>query len=215
MALSRKHQQFVNEYVTCWNATEAYRRVYPKASDATARVNGSDLLTNTDIAKEIDRRVAENTMTANEVLVRLASQARGTIEPFVSQLPGSENVNIDITTPQARENLHLVKRITQRRVVRTKGDDEEIDDTTVSIELHDPQAALTTLAKHHGLLIDKNDNRNFDVDLSKLSDDQLERIAKGEDVLKVILDGYQSASKSGGRVGTATAGTDSDADHRD
>lgn len=60
----------------------------------------------------------------------------------------------------------------------------------------------------------KNDNLNFDVDLSKLSDAQLERIAKGEDVLKVILDGYQS-SKSGGRVGAAAASADSDVDHGD
>lgn len=58
------------------------------------------------------------------------------------------------------------------------------------------------------------DEIRHNIDYSKLSDAQLERIAKGEDVLKVILDGYQS-SKSGGRVGAATASADGDADHGD
>lgn len=38
------------------------------------------------------------------------------------------------------------------------------------------------------------ENRNVDIDLSKLSSEQLERVAAGEDVIKVIVDGYSSST---------------------
>ena len=77
MALSPKHRVFCEEYLKTWNATDAYQAAYPKSSRETARRNGSRLLTNADISEEIQRRVDEQTMSANEVLSRLAEQARG------------------------------------------------------------------------------------------------------------------------------------------
>lgn len=40
--------------------------------------------------------------------------------------------------------------------------------------------------------------QNFDIDLSKLTNEQLERIANGEDPIRVVLDGYISANQSAG-----------------
>ena len=42
----------------------------------------------------------------------------------------------------------------------------------------------------------RTDNRNYDIDLSKLSDEQLDRVAAGEDVMKVIIDGYIASNQS-------------------
>lgn len=40
--------------------------------------------------------------------------------------------------------------------------------------------------------VDRVENRNYDIDLSKLTNEQLERVAAGEDPLQVVLDGYVS-----------------------
>lgn len=44
-----KHEQFCQEYIVCLNATDAYQTSYPKCSTRTARSNGSELLTKTNI----------------------------------------------------------------------------------------------------------------------------------------------------------------------
>jgi hypothetical protein len=46
--------------------------------------------------------------------------------------------------------------------------------------------------------VERIDNRNYDIDLSKLTNDQLERVAAGEDPLQVVLDGYVATNKSSG-----------------
>ena len=96
-------------------------------------------------------------MGADEVLIRLGEHARGSLAPFTVQ--NGINILIDLTTVQAQANIHLIKKISQRRIVKrkSKDDDESEEDTTLSIEIYDAQAALTTLARHHGLLTDKTE----------------------------------------------------------
>ena len=78
--LTNKQQVFIEEYLRCWNATEAARRA--GYSEATARQIGSRLLTNVDIASEIECRLEELTMSPAEVLMRLTEQARSDIGQF-------------------------------------------------------------------------------------------------------------------------------------
>lgn len=60
MALSNKHMAFVDAYITNkFNATEAYLSAYQNVTRETAKVNGSKLLTNTDIIAEIQKRKDE------------------------------------------------------------------------------------------------------------------------------------------------------------
>ena len=56
---------------------------------------------------------------------------------------------------------------------------------------------LKTIGRGRGYM-ERVENRNYDIDLSKLSNEQLERVAAGEDPLQVVIDGYVSANKSGG-----------------
>lgn len=157
-------------------------------AESGAYAHGHKLLKNAEISEAISQRLTESAMSADEVVKRLGEHARGTVQPFLVQREDSNNITIDLTTPQAQANLHLIKKISQKHTLRTRGDDEEVEDTTLTIELYDAQGALNTLAKHHGLLADKS--YNFDIDLTKLNDEQLARIAKGEEPVKVVLDGY-------------------------
>lgn len=149
--ISRKHQQFINEYIRlrCSNATEAYCRVYPNSSREAARRSASEILTIPDILAEIDRRVAEETMSANEVLMRIADEARGDMGEFWSIQADGEPV-LDLISAQERGKLHLIKKIKVKTTTRTIAD---IDVTAkeVDFELYDAQAAKRMIGQHHKL----------------------------------------------------------------
>lgn len=77
--------------------------------------------------------------------------------------------DIDLAKAQEEGKLHLVK---------------SFNADTGRIELYDAQAAQVHLGKVHGLFRDVRDVRS--VDLTKLSDAQVDRLAEGEDILAVL-----------------------------
>ncbi|WP_288846678.1 terminase small subunit [uncultured Fructobacillus sp.] len=83
--LNEKQKNFVSEYVRLANATQAYISAYDSEYN-TARVNGSALLTNTDIQKEIKRlrqaRLAELGIGVFELIDDMAKEARADIRDF-------------------------------------------------------------------------------------------------------------------------------------
>ena len=138
MALRKKQQVFVEEYLRCWNAAEAARRA--GYSEKTARTIGQQNLTKLDISQAIDARIAELKMSANEVLTRLADQGRGSMEDFVDVNKGT----IDLAKAQRRKKLHLVKSYSNT-------------DKGARIELYDAQGALEKIGKHLKLLTDRKE----------------------------------------------------------
>lgn len=133
MALEPKQQVFVEEYLRTWNATEAARR----AGYAHPNKQGPRLLVNVGVHEEIKTRIAEKAMTADEVLVRLAEQARNEHGGYITQ---TGVVNL----PQliADGKGHLIKGIKETQYGR-------------NIEFYDAQAALVHIGKHHKLFTDK------------------------------------------------------------
>ena len=129
MALTNKQRVFVEEYLRCWNATEAARR----ASYAHPNVAGPRLLVNVSIAAEIEHEVSERSMSADEVLVRLAEQARGEYAEFIDEWGV-----VNIKRMKEAGKGHLIKKVTLTRHSRT-------------VEFQDPQAALFLLAKANGI----------------------------------------------------------------
>lgn len=156
MTLTNKQQLFVEHYLTCLNAAEAARRAGYSAK--TARAIGCENLTKPDIKAAIDERLKEAAMSADEVLRRLADHARGTLEDFISGqsfiMPDKEDMSdddadvatgpyVDLEKARLLGKLHLLKKF-------------KVDkDGSITIELHDPQAALVQLGRYHGLFLDK------------------------------------------------------------
>jgi phage terminase small subunit len=138
--LTDKQHAFVAHYLVCLNGAEAARRAgYPAAS---ARQIASENLSKPDIRAAIDAALATTAMPANEVLARLTEQARASLEEFVTVR--GRGVALDLKAAKLRGVLHLVKKYTKTK-------------QGVSIELYDSQAALALLAKHHGLLVDRQE----------------------------------------------------------
>lgn len=150
MALSAKQSAFVEEYLRCWNATDAYQAIYPKSSRDAARASAARLLANVSISEAIQQRVDELAMSANEVLIKLAEHARADYKDFISV---AANGDLVLDMDKAEGKTHLIKRVTSRRTIRTLKD-AEIDETVLSVELHDAQAALVQIGKHHKLFTD-------------------------------------------------------------
>lgn len=135
--LTDKQRVFVEEYLTCWNATEAAKRAgYP---DASARQIGSENLSKPDIKALIDQRLKEKAMSADEVIARLADQARGSMGDF---LKVNGTASFDFKKAQAEGKLHLIRSFTKGRRGTT-------------LELYDAQNALIQLGKLHRLFADR------------------------------------------------------------
>jgi phage terminase small subunit len=157
VALNDKQQAFVEAYLATWNASEAARQ----ADYAKPGQQGHRLLKNVEIEAEIKQRIAEKAMTADEVLVRLAEQARNEHGAYISTSGA-----IDLRRLIADGKGHLIKGIK-----RTQFGD--------NIEFYDAQAALVHIGKHHGLFTDKVEHSGeVEVkNVTELTDEQLARIA--------------------------------------
>jgi phage terminase small subunit len=151
MALSNKQKVFIEAYLRSWNATQA--AIEAGYSPKSARVIGHENLTKPDISAEIQRRVDEVTLSANEVLARLADHARADYKDFISV---AANGDVALDMAKAEGKTHLIKRVTQRRTIRTTKD-TQIDETVLSLELHDAQVALVQIGRYHKLFTDKVD----------------------------------------------------------
>jgi phage terminase small subunit len=163
MALTPKRRQFIEEYLRCWNASEAAAAVGYK----NARRQGSRLLTFVDIRNEVKRRIAETAMSADEVLLRLAEQARADIGDFIKV--GKHQVRLDLARAQKAGLLRLVKSIRWTKYGPV-------------LELYDAQAALALLGKHQRLFVERHEHSGpgggpiVVLDLAGLSDDDLARM---------------------------------------
>lgn len=162
MTLSKKHQDFVNEYFLCgMNGTEAYTRVYPDASRESARRNASRLLTNADILAEIDARLKEKHLSADEVLARLGDMARSDIAQFSKVRKVS-----DLDSDNYRGKTHVIKKFKAKIINDALGRQIE----QVELELYDAQAALEKIGRHHGIFEtgpDGSDEKPFIVKVLK------------------------------------------------
>lgn len=135
MALTAKRQAFVDSYLGTWNASEAAR----VAGYAAPGQEGHRLLKIAEIADEIQRRVSERAMSADEVLVRLAEIARGDMSDFVSFSPGVKLPLLDLAKAHREGKFQLIKKL------------KYTDQGGVEFELYDKLAALAQIAKAQGL----------------------------------------------------------------
>jgi len=156
---SIKQQAFVEHYLNCWSATEAARR----AGYANPESNAHRLMVIDGVKEAIAARLAELTMGADEVMIRLSDHARGDMSDFLTiteedvvidqhvngVLVRTETVRrpvalFDLAKAAAAGKLHLIKTYSRT-------------DKGLRAELYDAHAAQALLAKIHGLLIDRTE----------------------------------------------------------
>ena len=133
MVLTKKRRVFIEEYLRCWNGAEAARR----AGYKHPRNQASYLLTILNIQEEIERRIEELAMQADEVLLRLAEQARGLSSEYFT--PSGK---LDVAAIVADDKTHLIKKTKQTKY-------------GLEVELYDAQHALVDIGRALGLFKDR------------------------------------------------------------
>src|SRR5262245_21541567 len=110
--LSKKYQAFIDELFLCgMNQTKAYMRVYPKSSYDAARAHAARLVTDGSIKAEIERRLKEKQLSADEVLARLGDMARSNIADF-------SHIRYSSDLAEIQDRTHVVKKF-KRTVTKT------------------------------------------------------------------------------------------------
>lgn len=191
MALSIKHQQFAEEYLRCFNATKAYQATYPNVSRATAASNGYRLLKDkSEVAEYVQQRLSETAMSADEVLMRLAEEARAEYAEYIVALPRLDMVrmaqdgkadlipqivddhgNIDVLqlalTGQLADVAEYILQAGYVDIAAMERDGKKhliksIKPTQygMAIEFHDAQNAKLQIGKYHKLFIDRQEVEN-------------------------------------------------------
>ncbi|WP_075064590.1 terminase small subunit [Ornatilinea apprima] len=137
--LNSKQRMFLESYLQTWNATEAARR----AGYKHPLTQGPRLLTHPEIEAALKERIKTAAMEADEVLARLAEQAKLNAAEFFNfeENPQGELQMKDINWEVFRSRGHLVKRLTW-----IKG--------RPVVEFHDAQAALIQLGRALKLFTD-------------------------------------------------------------
>jgi hypothetical protein len=140
--LTVKQRDFIRYYLgrANGNATVAARL----AGYGSPKERGCELTHNPTVAAEIKRVLDERAMPANDVLARLADQARG---PSIYLRAAGERVYIDAEGMLEDGMGHLIKGV--KETVTKDGDRIQ------TIEFADSQAALVHLGRHHKLFTDK------------------------------------------------------------
>lgn len=148
MGMTERQKIFADHYIISLNATEAYKKAYPKIkSIKTAEVNGSKLLRNTKVREYIDEQLeklkSERVADQQEVLEFLTAVMRGEVTEPLLVLDGEGTQKVvqakpSVATRRAsavdlgkRYGLFVDKQeITQRVVEIELGnwDDEETTD---------------------------------------------------------------------------------------
>lgn len=181
MSLSIKELKFVEEYIKTGNRTQAVIDAgYKVGNRQRASEIGYQLLQKTPVLEAVKLRLTEAVMSPEEVKSRLSDIARGSVEEF---LTFHDNLRIPVLDfRKARDNgkLHLIKKLKYTK------------DGTVEFELYPADAAQRDMGKVHGIF--KDTATNLNVDVSQLTNEQLERIANGEDPLNVLANTSESGA---------------------
>ena len=133
MALTDRRRLFVEEYLHCWNGSEAARR----AGYAHPGQEAYRLLKNAEISEAIAERIKEKAMSADEVLAHLADIAR-----FDSGLLLGRGGVIDWDGAKEQGHTRFVKKI-------------EWTDGALKVECYDRMDALELLGKHQAMWVER------------------------------------------------------------
>lgn len=140
MELRRKQRIFIDEYLKCWNATQA--AINAGYSKRSAGSIGGENMQKPEIVEEIKRRLNESAMSADEVVHSIGEIGRTTIEDLMN-VDENGRMSFDFRRAKEQGKLHLIKSITPTAY-------------GIKVELHDRMKALELIGKHHKLFTDIN-----------------------------------------------------------
>lgn len=161
MSITTKNRLFIAEYMRDLNATQAAIRA--GYSQKTAYSIGQELLNKPEIKAEIDAQIGQKIMSSDEILQRLSDIARGDMSDlmalsksgFTFELLQEDESGNRSPNPKTKLIKRIKQKVTTYLAKSESQEDREIVET--DLELLDQQAALNTLAKYRGLLVERTE----------------------------------------------------------
>lgn len=138
MGMTERQKIFADHYIISLNATEAYKKAYPKIkSIKTAEVNGSKLLRNTKVREYIDEQLeklkSERVADQQEVLEFLTAVMRGEVTEPLLVLDGEGTQKVVQAKPSVATRRASAVDLGKRYGLFV--DKQEITQRVVEIEL--------------------------------------------------------------------------------
>lgn len=167
--LTTKEKLFVEFYLgeSRFNGTDAARRAaYSAKSENALSQQARVLLRKPQIQMQIEARISEAAMSANEVLSRLSDIARGKVTDVVD-----ENGKFNLELAKRNEKDGLLKKLKTKRTSKQvnkfvdgdgeSGEAEEFETSLVyeevEFEMYSAHEALRDLGKYHKLFTEKHE----------------------------------------------------------
>lgn len=149
-----KQRAFVDEYLIDLNATRAYKAVYKSCKkDETARVNGSRLLTNANVAAYLAQRqrdIQQRTeITQDKVVQELAAIAFADIADYVQVQDHGGLPMVEITPTK---DIPVSKRAAIASIKQ--------GNNGIEVKLHNKLDALDKLGRHLGMFKDRQEEQD-------------------------------------------------------
>jgi phage terminase small subunit len=138
----------VLEYGKDFNGTQAAIRA--GYSRKTAYSIAWENLRKPEIKAEIETEFRKRTIGLDEVLARLSEQATANIGDFVVVNPDGDRIAFD--PEMLKAHGRMVKRVRAKTTVKFDAKGDQIEYTTLELELYDAQRALETLGRHMGMV---------------------------------------------------------------
>ena len=153
--LTNKQRLFIDYYLQSFNASDAARKA--GYSERTARQIGQENLSKPDIQAEIQARLQEVHMSADEALKLTADIARADIAQLMDV--SSMGFNLDMSKAKELGLTGLIKKVKQKVTthIAKSESDEDREVIELEVELYDKQAAIRDILKVHGKFVDRTD----------------------------------------------------------
>lgn len=156
--INQKQSRFIDEYLIDLNATRAYGEVYTGCSYETSQANGHKLLRNTEIKKEIEKRLDESMrslkLTRERILTEYEKIAFSNIDDFMK-------FDGEVALLKPSEEIPTQQKACIQEINTTTGKDGE---GSLKFKLYDKMKALESLAKYSLLFDSVEDDTQNDVE---------------------------------------------------
>lgn len=136
-SLSVRQRVFIAEYLKGFNATAA--ALAAGYSERSAAVIGHENLRKPKIAAEVERRLAELTMSTEEALLRLTEQGRGAHTAFIDDAG-----RVDLAGLKAAGLGHLIKSVKETQ-------------WGLVVEFYDAQVAIDKILRARGVYVERRE----------------------------------------------------------
>ena len=169
--LPKKHLDFIERYLSHFNATRAYSDTYGVKNAAAASASASKLLRDTNVQQYLQRRLAERKAELHLDTSYVVRKLTEIVEAdFVDSTQYLTKEQLDKIPTEIRKLIQSIEINKTRNSQHTNSGDYETETEKYKVTFMSKDAALQALGKHTGAFIKDNVSANINLDQMTFTD---------------------------------------------